>query len=355
MMVRVVELSLLGRLLVRHANAVVIALLVSLAACGKSQPDVIRANDDGGVTGDVDGGTRGHSDPIEVDQLPERLAAAFCDQLGPCCAAKGIAHEALSCRASLLADARMHFGIPPDGVDYDPIAAGECVRAIEEAIRTCRATPSFRSGACLRMYIGHVEPGGSCETNRQCAHGASIGFCQAEYPSGNSTCVIGEERAALHAECAGTLTDNGNGTFGTGGSPACYTNDGLYCAETSRRCEQLPRLGDPCPQSYCADGTYCDPTGFCIPQRESGSCADPSERNACRGATSFCNDFSSDGFYECRPKLADGEPCGTAGHCASNFCAPGLPNERGSQSSSCGIATPDRCEGHIQERDWGGP
>lgn len=331
---------MLNRSLVRHANRVVVALLVSLAACGNPDPDVARADDDGGATGD--------GDPVSVDQLPERLAAAFCDRLGPCCAAKGIAHEALSCRASLLADARMYFGVPPDGVDYDPIAAGECVRAIEEAISTCSEPPGIRSGACLRMYTGHVEPGEPCETNRQCAHGAGRGFCRKDQ-NGIGTCVVAEGRSALREECSGTLTESGGGTLGTGGSPACYTNDGLYCAETSGRCEPLPERGDPCPQSYCAEGTYCDATGFCAPQRESGSCGDPSERKACRTSTTFCDQLSS---FECRPKLADGERCGNAEYCASDACAPGLANERGSQTPSCGIATPDRCEGHIQELCW---
>jgi hypothetical protein len=318
-----------------HLSRVALAWIVGCSACA--------------------GSTHPGEAEIAMEELPARLAAAFCDDLGPCCSALATPYNRASCRATLEAEARDAFGYPNPPFEYDPIAARECLGAVASAIHSCQAPPRFDVGACRRIFVGTVPPGGPCSVDLDCAVAREGGaHCIVPQAPDTRFCQSAEQHAVLGEPCSETVGKFGQArSNGSGDGLACYLSDNLYCSETSHVCEPLVTLGAHCNVPHyvfgdCEAGTFCNDAQLCAPQIESGSCitnpgqvgviGDP---DACLPSTTFCD------VYECRPKLKDGEACGNHGVCVSEFCGYPPPDPQGGAPLRCGIGTLERCQGHF--------
>ena len=116
--------------------------------------------------------------------------------------------------------------------------------------------------------------------------------------------------------------------------PACFTSDGLQCAETAgaRKCQPLVQGGGSCAGSSqgCADGTFFDlETRVCKAQTDSGPCGPNS--NAC-SADAAC-DFETGLCVVVGSR--DGSRCEEGGDCRSGYCNPSSVCQQPFTSSSC--------------------
>jgi hypothetical protein len=307
-----------------------------------------------GPTPDNDGARdhgSGSADAPKPWDLPARMAAAFCNDLGPCCSALASPYDPAQCRATILLETTTAYGDPGPDIDYDPVAADECMAAIVAATRACLPLPSLRWGVCRRIFIGHVSSGGECTDDRQCApdHRDDDYYCPVVQTGQTRRCTSVPIHASLGESCTAT-----SGPYSPPGNPGCFTKEGLYCNYTSRVCEPLLKLGSPCATlpgefvSDCEEGAYCDDTRVCVPQRESGPCGpNAGQPGVCLRSTSYC-DLED---YQCRPKRKDGELCGSGvGSCTNEYCFPLPPDPTGGSSKSqCGIGTLRRCQGHMRD------
>ena len=182
------------------------------------------------------------------------------------------------------------------------------------------------SGGCLSRKLAL---GASCKAERECALPSDSGVrCATPVGTagglGKCVAVPAAVRGKSEDLCIETCTDtpgstscaaSGSPSTGAGGgqgpaSSSCFTNDGLYCASTSK-CSPLPAVNAPCPQGYCATRAYCS-AGTCEPQLAAGACASD---EACM-TSARCDQASS----KCTPKFGDGVVCTAASDCLNTGC-----------------------------------
>lgn len=239
----------------RHAA---VAVLVA-TACGSGGAAPDAAPPDGGIS---------------LPRAPAAYAGAFCERVFACCTAPEIADRfdgidpAIDDLASCQAYAARVFGneFVADTLDaeaagharYLPEQMGECVDHLraDDCVHLARVLALMALPAdCPRVHEPFAAVGDGCNHDFQCT---------------TSYCLGGTENA-----------------------------DGA--------CAVLPGLGDPCPESRCVDGAFCDRS------------VDPAGR--------------------CTTLAANGDACTSRFGCASFYCDSPAPGEPGV------CATPTTCDG----------
>ena len=281
------------------------ALLTGLAACGDASD---------------------RAPPIPREDFVKELAAAVCDNIGPCCMTEGFSFEQAACHTTADREAGEFFApLLTDGIAYDGAAARECVDKFAELARTCSEMTTLGSG-CARIFRGARTLGETCTSSAECANGGcgpqggtSEPKCQATSASFraksgepcNATCSSADSRFNIETVC---------GRAGPGTPPpmqgSCFTNDGLYCS-TSFVCVAIPAVGQACDTApLCSGSAFCE-NGTCTPRRTAGSCENP---DTCSSAA-YC-DFTT---RECRPKAAIGAACTSTAECQTpSSCTDGV-------------------------------
>jgi hypothetical protein len=288
------------------------------------------ANGCGGSTNDG-GGT----EPVVIDDFAGRFAAAFCDNIEPCCQQQGFKYDAVTCKTafSQFLDTELIAKAKAGGVSYDAEAAGQCLSAFAKAATACQ--PDELPAVCDRIFIGTKPVGAACDGSLECAPPADGGRGQCEEDQNGQAVCVQEPRGKAGDACNQTCNDHGSGIdcegFGPAdGSATCWRNDGLYCDPTGGHCAVLISIGQACDQTGCVNGAYCD----------NGTCA---AKLAAGGDCSSSSEACADGFYcdpssKCQPQKAAGEAC-TEGEECTSYC-----NESGVCEPQ-GLLTEDACAG----------
>jgi hypothetical protein len=255
-------------------------------------------------------GACGTDDPgarIAIDDLPHALAAALCNNIGPCCERAGFPHDAAKC--VIEAEKGLEVGVTQNrmaGISYDGVAARACVDAYVDAGRTCGDNSEINR-QCRKVFTGTLGPGETCDDSQECA---ARGYCQRTAGAPTGKCVDG---TLLHGKigdaCGESCThyDLQEVTACSGLSASvptqCYSNDGLYCND-AHVCAAVPTIDQPCVASAkCGGNTFCDTTvNVCASKRTSGSCGDFNDACAAEATCNF-------GTRECELRKASGAAC----------------------------------------------
>lgn len=258
-------------------------------------------------------------------------------------------------------------------VDYDPEAAGDCLRAVDEAFcnvaaakRSLASDASLAARACADVFRGTQGPGAGCADSAECNRGlvcstdgeAACGVCEdADEPCGSTgaPCSAGswcdddvercEPTVALGAACdrdaacgpeaVCNQTASGAGTcvatFQLEADAAC--SDTLACSGdlvcVQGRCQPLRVLeaGEPCRNEAgllgpCAAGLFCDRSAtppVCARLRAEGeTCV---AYTSCRNGSYCTSGLFSNEEGVCAPVGAVGDACSGSNECASDRCA----------------------------------
>jgi hypothetical protein len=230
-----------------------------------------------------------------------RLAVALCEDVAPCCARAHFAHAPAACAAREQLYLQNHFRLGPGPrVVYDPNAESSCLQAVAACVRQCEGpellgeldgVPSL--AICSQVLQGTQAVGEPCDTWADCNTSVSTGYVTCQ----GGVCVYVAPPGALPP--SNTLQ---------AGDPCTVSQNLELCA------------------SECSPGTYCDITGVCEAQRESGPCTDLCDES-CTSA-SYCDYVNQ----ICAPKTPEGGACtiwdacqGDNIHCQSNnTCAADL-------------------------------
>ena len=252
------------------------------------------------------------SGPVPKDRFASEAAAAICDNIGPCCSREGYAHDAAACRnqyAAFIAQVLL-----TGNVSYDAAAAGECLAVLRQVAQSCGEMPD--DNACLRVVAGTLGPGEACTRSSECAAPeGGRASCR------DDRCEVAV-RAKLGEACSGTCAREGSGVSCSFSGPSaetsgtCYVDDGLYCAETSFKCERVARLNEPCDGwRGCEGGAWCN-GGVCVAQSAAGGPCASSED--CQAGLDC--DWER---QQCAAPQPDGSACVDGSSCASERCKDG--------------------------------
>jgi hypothetical protein len=202
-----------------------------------------------------------------------------------------------------------------DGVCCDSACTGQCEACDDPANRGhCTAIIGTPRGG-RRSCDGTGSCGGLCngDDRTRCA-----------YPGNQVQCAPGSCANGIATPAA---VCNGAGACTMPVRTPCRSNQ---CADTMRcsgACDSA---------SLCAPGTYCDPTGACLPQRNNGT--------SCGGGGECASGFCVDGV--CCESACTGqcEACDVAGNVGRCAAATGAPH---GARSGCGGVAPCRgsCSG----------
>jgi hypothetical protein len=299
------------------ANAWLTIWLVAGAAC--VTPVTIGAGDEPDAA--VNSGGAGGSDAaapasrVSEEEYLEQLAAAWCDNLEPCCTALGNPYNRERCHAYVIAGVRNQ--VPEayrNRFSYDPEAAARCIEQTRQFTSSCQAPEGDPD--CTVVYTGNTRPGEPCENWYECARP----------PGGTASCDVAGSNVC-HATTRGRAGDLCGSTctqwpevrdcvgFSRSGEfilADCYTNDGLYCSIAG--CQPLLGLGQACDSDEaCAPDGRCN--GVCVPR---GQLGEPCSMSTCAD-TLYCDENTA----TCAKVKAPGEPCITGpsnGECGRGFC-----------------------------------
>ncbi len=256
--------------------------------------------------GDGGGGGGGGS-----GSFASEYATLMCDRLADCCADTGTPIEAGTCRAQMERKASER----PEGLELDQAAADAC-------LAKARATEGCGSEIpeCENVFRGKKQPGEACEDSQECAAPAGgLAECGIGFGDEADRCVH-LLRGKAGDTCAETCTETSGDGFSSelcAGASAdgehvvvrCYTNDGLFCADATSKCETLRAAGESCAAGErCGSGLFC-PIGAVGGDRtctawlaEGADCRDESG-DAC--GEGYCAE--ADG--KCHAPKAAGETC----------------------------------------------
>jgi hypothetical protein len=206
-------------------------------------------------------------------QYAAAFASAMCSAAAKCCAAAGLAHDPSSCNSEQTQEFQFYLQAYGHNYSYDAQAAEACLKRFQASLAAC-VVP--RALICAGVFVGNAPLGAACGENAECAND---GLCSPRdtKPLPSTVCVSAAERPK---------------------------ND--------------LALGQPCGMAghYCVSGAYCDNTGICLAQADSGSCqGEGAGENACT-ATAYCEGRS----LQCMPRSPDGADCAGDWECLDNDC-----------------------------------
>lgn len=297
-------------------------------------------------------GSDGGDGPLAASDFIPAAATGICADLGDCCEQDQHPFSAESCRETYT-DA-LEERLARDTVTYDADAGGRCVRALRSSPASCDVTAA-EFEACNDVFRGTIPIGGTCVEGPDCVGFPDAALCVPAGASGDQqvcTAIYPAQqpiRASQGEACAATCrpdTPYTCNSFGPEPVNGCYTDDGLYCSQTTGTCAPLIPEGGACAlaeRNGCAPGSFCD-RGACIAVRaESESCivdacapafgcASPSD-DACRAGL-VCNSGATEPL--CVAPQPDGSSCTSFRECASGWC------ELECDDASC--ASPGYCD-----------
>lgn len=97
-------------------------------------------------------------------------------------------------------------------------------------------------------------------------------------------------------------------------------DEGEVLVSAKGTCEPPPRAGDPCPDSFCAEGLFCGPnaTGddVCQNQKDTGAPCD----SLAECKSQLCEFDTTDFEQKCATPRGNGEACFSDANCASASC-----------------------------------
>lgn len=263
------------------SGAVLFALWVP--ACGGTTTTTGTGTDPGAGT------STGSAAPISIAQLGDQLANAFCDNIGGCCQAAGIAFDLAECKANILSVVSQGLAreMSPN-IRYDANAAGACVAAYASVVKSCKSSNSIET-ACTGVFVGSLPAGAPCTVDDECASPAgSAAFCDGgdstnggasgtcSVTSASATSAHGKLGESCAASCPSGTTCAATGPSAAGGSgtgppitSVCYSDDGLYCSANAT-CQPLIAVGQPCSFDGCVNGAFCG-AGVCTAGKADGA------------------------------------------------------------------------------------
>ena len=322
----------------RQGNDVQGGLLNSRSARDVTRPAWFRAALVGAVL--YFGACGSHDEPpVLIDDVARAIADALCNNIGPCCEQAGFPHDRAQCHA--LAEAKyllkIEYSRYRPNIVYDENAARACVDAYDRSAKSCHDGAEIWS-ACRYVFAGTLGPGQACASNAECIPHAN---CE-RADSGGMECKWSPfaQRGGLGDRCTWTCLQHGGGTScaglpGGGSGTSCFTNDGLYCDDSTAVCASAPGIGQPCNGVVRCAGAdaFCD-NFVCANKRATGSCGP--ELDGCV-ATSFC-ELST---QQCTARKSTGAACTTNNECrATDGCTEGT-------CRTLTIASPSMCRGDI--------
>ena len=290
----------LGR--IRGALYLVVALgcaSILATACG------------GGSSGDGAGGAGGNNaghggntstvtgSPLDELDFAAKYAAAICDNVGACCKRANRAAPQTGCLTTIANSLSQQLAEHRKNLDYDRVAAGNCVAQVSAGVKACDADAERNAKACSDVYRGKLVPGTECDASIECAPpsgllAACLDVCTVFTPP---------PPAAKEGESCVTA----DGRLG-----ACQ--DGLECDSAGKCTTRGVAVGGDCSFSSCKPGLTCDEFGF--------TCRAGAKGGYCYGGLGCAEDshFCDTCTLTCTPKLADGKPCQRFDQCASGHC-----------------------------------
>lgn len=138
--------------------------------------------------------------PVPADQFVERVVSAVCDNVGPCCQSAGFPYDPAACKALGNSDLSASYALGNPNVDYDAVAAGKCVAAISDLVRSCGAVDLDGLEQCDLVLVGKLPAGAACQKSVECAAPAG----------GNAYC----DQGACVTEPRGTAGDAQHDVYG---------------------------------------------------------------------------------------------------------------------------------------------
>lgn len=254
--------------------------------------------------GGSSGGQKPIEGPVSEGSAAGEVAKRLCRQWRQCDCGDlaGVSLDGCEAGMRFAFQARLEDA-KDEGLSFDGDCLARKLNAMVE--RGCApfdpatAAPGCNDEPC-QIFHGSVAEGGECDGRfgtSECAQGlVCFDTCQEPCAQGGAT-NLGEGEVCVDA----------SGSRGQCAPP-------LTCDPDSGRCRALPADGEPCLQSQCAEGHYCDPRP-----------AEPTCRThvpvgqACTLATE-CASLSCEGST-CQPLPGTGEPC-VVGCEGDLVCAP---------------------------------
>jgi hypothetical protein len=202
---------------------------------------------------------------------------------------------------------------------YDGNAAAVCFDAIREAFASCNNFNGVDESepACREVFLGTLPAGAECQDSIECARPADGTVSCSSDDLGVRRCDP-HPLGVLGSSCEGTCRREGSVTscsLGGAGQARCYTNDGLFCDETSGTCQALVPIGGGCSGfEGCVDGAFCDGT-LCAARLPVGSACGFDDECV---ATAHCDAGA------CIARKPVGATCALDEECLGGSCTNGL-------------------------------
>lgn len=228
-------------------------------ACG--EPEAFVNDIDAPGEENVDGGQSGDETPesesgdwSNLSELsPDEQARAYCARSAAmycgilnCCSKADQACGSDMAERCLESQRLLHQAAQ---VRLDANAADECLSAMEEVARVCETPEGNLPDACARVWIGTSTPGQHCSNDISCAPQSDAAVkCDLDDSPSAGICITVPWMA--EGEACGLQND-------------ARCSSGLFCNDTTRRCELKRSLGSPCTlASECLSATCL--TGTCV-------------------------------------------------------------------------------------------
>lgn len=254
------------------------------------------------------------------------FAQKYCELMAGCCGENGYPSDGEQCRTLFAFSSG----------EYDADAGEKCLAAARTAAGAnpnwCTDTQSGEAeAACDKVFVeagGSAQPGDECKDDGDCALGASGDYvtcafagdsfedrkCQRLSPVAEGAACAGDGRVV---EGELSIDNTTSSQFvATGGF--CPRSADLTCDSTAKTCTKLIAVGEPCTNTECVDGAYCNYVERkCTPLIAAGeSCAGTGdrcvERHNCDPTTRVCTALK-----------ATGESCAASAECESFSCEEG--------------------------------
>lgn len=250
----------------------------------------------------------------------DTFATEYCKLFSGCCAKIQKTYDEAKCRATI--------ALFTGSASYDAAKGQTCL----DAARAEASSPTFCDGAsdatsekCSVVFSsggGSRQPGETCSAESDCASSPDGDVqCATSFSGGATTKVCqvlvrGQDGAS---DCIGYKDGNITSTSLANGTPParaviCFTADGLFCNEDTKKCERSRPVGGECTTTSafaCDKSAYCDSTTKrCVARKAAGeTCAAKSE---CADGT-YCDTDSK----TCKATIPIGESCTKSDQCGS--------------------------------------
>ena len=139
---------------------------------------------------------------IPYEELPSRLAVAYCEGLGACCRDRGLSFDDAACRGAATPYFASALPDKSSTTDYSPAGGGECLAELVALYSTCQDRD--RLGVlCRKAFKGRLPLGAACSEHYECATtDSSYALCWSADAYAESVCVSASRLANGHISTA---------------------------------------------------------------------------------------------------------------------------------------------------------